>query len=151
MEAHLCGTPTVVERSCASFVAQVVEGARGNGALADFGDTAAARVAIEDVLARNLSPVDVKSTLVRRGDGGGGGGDGGGDGGGGSCWDAGLPALDDVVDEVASRSAPPLCSCVTLLNVAGVPLAVLLWVFQMAAWTFCRVAGTTKMSASKCT
>ena len=150
MEAHLCGTPTVVERSCASFVAQLVEGAHGNGALADFNDAAAARAAIDAVIARRLSPAAVKRTLVRSGGGDGGDGDAGrGGSAGGRSWDAGLPALDDVVDEVASLTLPPLCSCATLLNVAGVSLALLLWVFQMAVWTLCRVAGTTKMSASK--
>ena len=190
MEAHLCGTPAVVERTCAPFVAQIVDegpadGKLCNGALADFDDADAARATISALLARRLDPRDVARTVtvvaerasesaasrematsptsVTAPPTAGTAGTAGTAIGtattaistaaaasAATVWDAGLPALDDIVDEVATRGRERAAvhtaagACAELGNAACVPVALLVWAMQMLLWLILRATGSTK-------
>jgi glycosyltransferase involved in cell wall biosynthesis len=79
-EAHLCGTPAVVQ-DATGFDTQIVK--EKNGYLVDYADSAAAKSLLADVLRRPPSRREVLRTTTHKG------------------WDAQLPQLDEVVDKVA--------------------------------------------------
>eukprot|EP00750_Incisomonas_marina_P003440 INCI13118.3.p1 GENE.INCI13118.3~~INCI13118.3.p1 ORF type:complete len:540 (+),score=125.72 INCI13118.3:78-1622(+) len=79
-EAHLCGTPAVVQ-DATGFNTQIVK--EKNGYLIDYGDSAAAKKMLSKVLRNPPSRREVLKTTMHKG------------------WDAQLPQLDDIVDKVA--------------------------------------------------
>lgn len=80
LEAHLCGTPAVVQ-DATGFNTQIVK--EKNGYLIDYADTATAKAFLSKVIANPPKRKDVLKTTTHKG------------------WDADLPQLDDIVDTVA--------------------------------------------------
>jgi hypothetical protein len=80
LEAHLCGTPAVVQ-DATGFNTQIIK--NKNGFLIDYADSANAKEFLERVLRKPPKRADVLKTTTHKG------------------WDAELPQLDDIVDTVA--------------------------------------------------
>lgn len=79
-EAHLCGTPAVVQNAT-GFDTQIVK--HKNGYLIDYANAEEAKAILTKVLKKPPSKAAVLKTTTHKG------------------WDAQLPQLDDIVDKVA--------------------------------------------------
>ena len=93
-EAHLCGTPAVVQ-DANGFDAQVVKGK--NGYLIDYADAEEAKAFLEKVLRNPPSKKSVLQTTEQK------------------SWDAQLPQLDDIVDTVAGFRVGSKCDWPTIV------------------------------------